>query len=69
MAYGETIKVVGDSAYLGAWEIAAAPGTHQDRVLAALCCANRRRAPRALLADVTVAASERCASTIAILAM
>jgi hypothetical protein len=26
VAYGETIKVVGDSAYLGAWEIAAAPG-------------------------------------------
>ena len=26
VAYGETVKVVGDSAYLGAWEIAAAPG-------------------------------------------
>jgi len=26
VAYGETVKVVGDSDYLGAWEIAAAPG-------------------------------------------
>ena len=34
VAYGETIKVVGDSAYLGAWEIAAAPGA---RLTGRLC--------------------------------
>ena len=31
VAYGETIKVVGDSEYLGAWEIAAAPGEPSSR--------------------------------------